>query len=173
MRLPEYLTRLSPVGETLAAIGTGEEALAADVAARNAQLAVSTADTGLDLWEADYGLPVRAGGDTADRQAAVLAAMAGGRTLTPALLKELCVRLGGGDRGEVEEDFPHWAVTALAVCRGRMPENTGALERAVERLKPAHLAVAVLPTAELETADGPALHGGALTIMTAEAPPLA
>ena len=173
MRLPEYLTRLSPVGETLAAVETGEEALAAEVAARNAQLAVSTADTGLDLWEADYGLPVRAGGDTADRRAAVLAAMAGGRTLTPALLKELCIRLGGGERGEVEEDFSHWAVTALAVCRGRMPENTGALERAVERLKPAHLAVAVLPTAELETADGPALHGGALTIMTAEAPPLA
>ena len=77
--------------------------------------------------------------------------MAGGRTLTPALLKELCVRLGGGERGEVEEDFPHWAVTALAVCRGRMPESTGALTRAV----------AVLPTAELETADGSALHGGA------------
>ena len=172
MRLPEYLTRLSPVGETLAAIETGEEALAADVAARNAQLTVSTADTGLDLWEADYGLPIRAGGDPADRRAAVLAAMAGGRTLTPALLKELCVRLGGGERGEVEEDFPHWAVTALAVCRGRMPESAGALERAVERLKPAHLAVAVLPTAELETADGPALHGGVLTVMTAEAPPL-
>ena len=169
MRLPEYLTRLSPVGETLTAIETGEEALAAEAAERNAQLAVSTADTGLDLWEADYGLPVRAGGDTADRRAAVLAAMAGGRTLTPALLRELCVRLGGGERGEVEEDFPHWAVTALSVCRGRMPENTGALARAVERLKPAHLAVTVLPTAELKTADGPALHGGALAVMTAEA----
>ena len=173
MRLPEYLTRLSPVGETLAAMEAGEEALAAEVAERNAQLAVSTADTGLDLWEADYGLPVRAGGDIPDRRAAILAAMAGGRTLTPALLRELCVRLGGGDRGEVEEDFPHWAVTALAVCRGRMPESTGALERAVERLKPAHLAVAVLPTAELETADGPALHGGVLTVMTAGAPPRA
>ena len=170
MRLPEYLTRLSPVGETLTAMEAGEEALAAEAAERNAQLAVSTADSGLDLWEADYGLPVRAGGDPADRRAAVLAAMAGGRTLTPALLQELCVRLGGGDRGEVEEDFPNWAVTALAVCRGRMPESAGALERAVERLKPAHLAVAVLPTAELETADGPALHGGTLTILTAEAP---
>ena len=173
MRLPEYLTRLSPVGETLAAMEAGEEALAAEVAERNAQLAVSTADGGLDLWEADYGLPIRAGGDIPDRRAAVLAAMAGGRTLTPALLKELCVRLGGGDRGEVEEDFPHWAVTALAVCRGRMPESTGALTRAVERLKPAHLAVAVVPAAELETADGPALHGGVLTVMTAEAPTLA
>lgn len=172
MRLPEYLARLSPVGETLAAMEAGEEALAAEVAERNAQLAVSTADSGLDLWEADYGLPVRAGGDIPDRRAAILAAMAGGRTLTPALLRELCVRLGGGERGEVEEDFPHWAVTALAVCRGRLPEDTGALARAVERLKPAHLAVAVVPAAELETADGPALHGGVLTVMTAEAPPL-
>ena len=50
MRLPEYLTRLSPVGETLAAMEAGEEALAAEVAERNAQLAVSTADTGLYLW---------------------------------------------------------------------------------------------------------------------------
>ena len=123
------------------------------------------ADGMAQLWSMDInGL---------ERRAAVLAAMAGGRTLTPALLKELCVRLGGGERGEVEEDFPHWAVTALAVCRGRMPESTGALARAVERLKPAHLAVAVLPAAELETADGPALHGGVLTVMTAEAPPLA
>ena len=98
--------------------------------------------------------------------------MAGGRTLTPALLRELCVRLGGGDRGEVEEDFPRWAVTALPVCRGRLPEDTGALARAVERLKPAHLAVAVLPAAELETAPGIALHGGVLTVMTAQALPL-
>ena len=172
MRLPEYLTRLSPVGETLAAVETEEEALRTEVAARNAQLTVSTAESGLDLWEADYGLPVRAGGDTQDRRAAVLAAMAGGRTLTPALLRELCVRLGGGDRGEVEEDFPRWVVTALPVCRGRLPEDTGALARAVERLKPAHLSVAVLPAAELETAPGIALHGGVLTVMTAQALPL-
>ena len=125
------------------------------------------------IFDRSNGLPVRAGGVIPDRRAAILAAMAGGRTLTPALLKELCVRLGGGERGEVEEDFPHWAVTALAVCRGRMPESSGALARAVERLKPAHLAVAVLPAAELETADGPALHGGVLTVMTAEAPPRA
>ena len=71
MRLPEYLTRLSPVGETLAAVETEEEALRTEVAARNAQLTVSTAESGLDLWEADYGLPVRAGGDTQDRLSSV------------------------------------------------------------------------------------------------------
>lgn len=77
------------------------------------------------------------------------AAMAGGRTLTPAFLKELCVTLGGGDRGEVEEDFANWHVTALAVGAGRVPTDVPALKRAVERLKPAHLSVTVLPTADL------------------------
>ena len=173
MRLPEFLTELSPVRETLAALEQGENAMAEAVAEKNGQVCVTTATGGLTLWERDYGLPVREGASLEDRRAAVRAAMAGGRTLTPAFLKELCVTLGGGDRGEVEEDFAHWSVTALAVGEGRVPADIPALNRAVERLKPAHLAVAVLPTAELETADGPALHGGVLTVMTAGAPPLA
>ena len=74
-------------------------------------------------------------------------------------MKELCVTLGGGDRGVVEEDFANWRVTALAVSEGRVPADVPALKRAVERLKPAHLSVTVLPTADLtarrwETAAG-------------------
>lgn len=92
-----------------------------------------------------------------DRRAAVRAAMLGGRTLTPAFLKELCVTLGGGDRGEVEEDFTHWSVTALAVGEGRVPTDIPALKRAVERLKPAHL---VGDGAAHGGPDGPPLGGG-------------
>ena len=159
MRLPEFLTELSPVRETLAALEQGENAMAEAVAEKNGQVCVETATGGLTLWERDYGLPVREGAALEDRRAAVRAAMAGGRTLTPAFLKELCVTLGGGDRGEVEEDFAHWSVTALAVGAGRVPADVPALKRAVERLKPAHLSVTVLPTAELtahrwETATG-------------------
>lgn len=59
------------------------------------------------------------------------AAMLGGRTLTPAFLKELCVTLGGGERGEVEEDFAHWSVTgAGGWARGRVPADIPALKRA-------------------------------------------
>ena len=121
MRLPEFLTELSPVRETLTALEQGENAMAEAVAEKNGQVCVTTATGGLTLWERDYGLPVREGAAVEDRRAAVRAAMAGGRTLTPAFLKELCVTLGGGDRGEVEEDFTHWSVTALAVggpCSG-------------------------------------------------------
>lgn len=159
MRLPEFVTELSPVRETLAALKQGERAMAEAVAEKNAQVCISSADEGLALWERDYGLPVREGGDLEDRRAAVRAAMAGGRTLTPALLRELCVTLGGADRGEVEEDFPNWRVTALPVSRGRVPENTAPLERAVERLKPAHLEVFVVPGADMASRRVAGLHG--------------
>ena len=136
--------------------------MAEAVAEKNGQVCVETATGGLTLWERDYGLPVREGAAMEDRRAAVRAAMAGGRTLTPAFLKELCVTLGGGDRGEVEEDFAHWSVTALAVGEGRVPADIPALKRAVERLKPAHLSVTVLPTADLTARRWAAVTGGVM-----------
>ena len=162
MRLPEFLTEISPIRETLEAIGAGETAMADAVAEKNKQVCVSSADKGLPLWERDYGLPIREGASLEDRRAAVRAAMAGGRTLTPALLKELCVSLGGADRGEVMEDFANWRVTVDAVGQGRFPENTAPLQRAVARLKPSHLEVEVTPTAALEAAHWTALTGSVL-----------
>lgn len=149
MRLPEFLTEISPIRETLAALEQSETAMADAVAEKNAQVCISTAEDGLSLWERDYGLPVREGAALEDRRAAVRAAMAGGRTLTPALLQELCVTLGGADRGEVEEEFANWRVTVEAVTEGRVPGDPAPLERAVEKLKPAHLEVLVTPRGEL------------------------
>ena len=168
MRLPEFVTELSPVRETLAALEQGERAMADAVAKKNAQVCISSADEGLSLWEQDYGLPVREGAVPEDRRAAVLAAMAGGRTLTPALLAELCVTLGGAERGEVEEDFSNWRVTVSAVSRGQVPENTAPLKRAVERLKPAHLEVTVVPGAVLGASRREVLHGGVLEEVTGD-----
>lgn len=170
MRLPEFLTELSPVRETLAALEQGETAMADAVAEKNAQVCISTADEGLALWERDYGLPVREGASLEDRRAAVRAAMAGGRTLTPALLRELCVTLGGADRGEVTEDFAHWRVTAEAVTEGRIPADPAPLERALEKLKPAHLEIFVVPRGELSAgmARYAALTGGLMAEVTGD-----
>ena len=71
MRLPEFLTELSPVRETLAALEQGENAMAEAVAEKNGQVCVATATGGLTLWERDYGLPVREGAAMEDRRAAV------------------------------------------------------------------------------------------------------
>lgn len=50
------------------------------------------------------------------------------------------------------------------MAEGRVPDDPGPLERAVERLKPAHLEVAVTPRGELPARGGrySALTGGAL-----------
>ena len=172
MRLPEFLTELSPIRETLAALEQGENAMAEAVAEKNGQVCVETATGGLTLWERDYGLPVREGASMEDRRAAVRAAMAGGRTLTPAFLKELCVTLGGGDRGEVEEDFAHWAFTLTAVTDGTLPPDPAPLREAVERLKPAHLAARVVPCGQWQGGGVFALvcTGGVLAELSAAAP---
>ena len=91
MRLPEFLTELSPVRETLAALEQGENAMAEAVAEKNGQVCVETATGGLTLWERDYGLPVREGAAVEDRRAAVRAAMAGGRTLNSVQLDTIAV----------------------------------------------------------------------------------
>ena len=168
MRLPEFVTELSPIRETLEALEQGESALAGAAAQKNAQVCVSSADQALALWERDYGLPVREGAAPEDRRAAVLEAMAGGRTLTPAFLEELCVTLGGADRGRVEEDFANWRVTVSAVSRGQVPENTAPLKRTVERLKPAHLEVTVVPGAVLGASRRAVLRGGVLEEVTGD-----
>ena len=120
------------------------------VTEKNKQVCISSADEeGLSLWERDYGLPVREGASLEDRRAAVRAAMAEGRALTPEFLRELCVTLGGADRGEVTENFPDWRMRAEPVTEGRVPIDPAPLKRALEKLKPAHLEVEVAPVGEL------------------------
>lgn len=162
MRLPVFLTEISPVRETLEAVSRGESALAEAAEEKNRQVCLETAEAGLSLWEADYGLPDRTGGDAAARRAAIRTAIASGRTLTPAYLRELCVTIGGGDEGRVEEDFPNWRITAEAVCRGVIPAGAVLLERTVNRLKPAHLAAEVVASARLGLTAGRSACGGTL-----------
>jgi hypothetical protein len=148
-RLPDCLTHISPVGETLTAALGGVESLETATDIENARLHVSTADgAGLALWEADYGLPPD--GDTETRRRRVLAALRGRETATPALLRSLCVRVGGADRGELTEDFGSYAATLTAVGEGRVPEGDAALCAAAGRICPAHLKVSVIPCMELK-----------------------
>ena len=143
MRLPEFLLALPPVGGTVSAAEQGTAALGAEVQRRNEQLAVSTAEEGLALWEQDYGLP--SSGSPADRRSRILAAMNGGGTLTRRQLASLAVTLAGAGAGDVEEDFSLWEATLYALYDGAVPEALPALEEAVGRLRPAHLTVAVCP----------------------------
>lgn len=154
MRLPEFVKKISPIGETLEAIDAGMEALAEETGKRNRQVVVSTADTGLSLWERDYAIPGGTGREEDFRRARIRAAMAGSQTLTVAELEALAGSLAGADRGEVEEDFAHWRVMLEAVYEGRIPGDVTALEEAVRRRQPAHLEVSVVPVGELRADTG-------------------
>jgi len=164
MKLPEFLTKLSPVGETLSSVDAGEAFLLGAVADKNAQVCVSTATDALSLWEADYGLQDRSGGDAQKRRLDIRIAIAGGRTLTPAYLTELAATLGGADSAGMTEDFAGYRVCLHAISKNRVPEDTAALERALARLKPAHLSIDVIPVGDLAGTQPrfSALHGGVL-----------
>lgn len=150
MRIQEFLTRLSPVGETLESIKAGTTELEQQAAAQNARLAVTTADeAGLSLWEADWGIADGTGTDIALRRSRILAALSGGQCVTPEYLRRLCVTVGGADWGEVVEDFGGCAFTVTAVAENRLPSDETALREAVERQRPAHLVAAVVACGEM------------------------
>lgn len=137
-RLPECLTGISPAGETVEAAEGEQAALTQAAAHQNARLRVSTADeAGLTLWERDYGLS--SAGTVQTRRSRVLAAMAGGQTLTCPRLRALCLALTDAERAELDEDFSAWTLTVTAVAEGRVPAGADALAEALERLGPAHL----------------------------------
>ena len=146
MRLPAFLTRLSPVGETLTALEAGEATLGAEVEERNGRLSVSTAgEEGLALWEADCGLPHSAA-DTPDlRRSRIRAALLGGETLTPARLQALAQRYFGVDTVTVAENAPASQVTVTAFFDDKKPvRDLTALNETLRRRKPAHIAVTVV-----------------------------
>lgn len=165
MRLPECFTKISPVGETLEAVGAGEARLRQAAEQENDRLSVGTADgEGLSLWEVDYSLPHREGEESALRRAYIRAALAGGQTLTPERLRQMCVTLGGADRGEVEELFDQWAVAVTAITQGRLPQGTEVLAQALERLWPSHLELRLTARGDIAAPEAlhTASHGGTM-----------
>ena len=153
MRLPLCVTAISPVGETVEAALSETAHLEQAVAEQGREMVVGTAtEEGLSLWEADYGLPREAGAEA--RRARIREALMGGYPCTPRTLADLCVSVGGVERGEVRELFPNWEVELTAVTENALPGDDAALLRAVERRKPAHLRVHVLQCARVD-APGP------------------
>lgn len=171
MRLPESVTKIAPIGAVLEAAEAGEALLRAAGETVNARVLVAQADAeGLSRWERDYGLSDGSGLEETRRRARIYAAMAGGQTLTRERLMALAVSAGNAKRGEVAEDFAHYAVKLTAVRDGKLPapEDMAALAEAAARRAPAHLKLTVVPGAELALERRVCLHGGVLEEMHGE-----
>lgn len=175
MKLPQFVTDITPIGAVISAEETGERLLASEIEKRNARTLVETADgEGLSLWEADYGLPNGTGVNDTLRRGRIRGAMASGQTMTVDRLKTLAVSVAGADAVEVRENFDSYTTELTVACTGKLPETAGmeALCQTLARQKPAHLEIQAVPCAVLPLDRAEVCHGGVLYILSADAPAL-
>ena len=173
MKLPQFVTDITPIGAVLSAEETGEQLLAREIEKRNARTLVETADgEGLSKWEGDYGLPDGTSSDETLRRGRIRGAMAEGQTLTVNRLETLAVSVAGADVGEVRENFSDYSAELTVSRTGKLPETAGieALRQTLERQKPAHLEISTVPCAVLPLNRAEVCHGGTLHILYADAP---
>lgn len=170
MRLPESVTKLEPVGAVLEAALQGEDCLRQGVERHEARWLLARTDAeGLSRWEADFGLPDWTGVDPERRRSRLLPLLCEVGTLTPRRLEELAVTVGGAEECEVEEHFSAWKAELIAICSGQcmLEEQLRQLRSTVDRLKPAHLELEVVPGVLLKSGQYHALTGGMLLEVTA------
>lgn len=173
MKLPQFVTDITPIGAVLSAEETGERLLASEIEKRNARMLVETADgEGLSQWEADYGLPDGTSADDTLRRGRIRGAMAEGQTLTVDRLETLALSVAGADGGEVRENYSGYSAELTVIRTGKLPEIAGmeALCQTLARQKPAHLGITSVPCALLPLNRAEACHGGTLHILYADAP---
>lgn len=107
-----------------------------------AQLYVDTATWGLALWEEYLGLTesVAPGSDYTARRETIKARLRGAGTTTVALIKSVSESYANGEV-EITEDNAHYAFSVAFVSSLGQPPNLIQLKDAIEKVKPAHLAV--------------------------------
>lgn len=136
-RLPGFFTTISPLKEVLAAMNTEHSALRAAATDKNAQLSVSTAESGLSLWEADYHLATE--GTIADRCSRIWVCLRGRGPVTAALVEDIAKVLTGQTTA-VTEEFGSYRLQIRFVDSFGEPTGLPRLSVVLRELLPAHLA---------------------------------
>lgn len=167
--LPGFVARLSGVRQLLDAIGAETSALDNEARAQSMQLAASTADRRLDLWERELGLPSRADLAANDRRALVLAALGLFGPCTKEGLSDMFARMTGG-RVEYNESPGEYSLAMWAGTPGHVVADLPAVARAISRAAPAHIKCCVAATGDMASAPGAprALHGATELVIYAK-----
>lgn len=103
------------------------------------QFFVSTADYSLERWEKELGLEVNNTYDTAFRRSRILSRLRGQGTVTIAMIKNVAESFSNGEV-DVIEDNAGYMFTVKFVGTLGIPPNMNDLQKAIEDIKPAHLA---------------------------------
>lgn len=104
-----------------------------------AQLNVSTATTGLDVWETALGITKKASDSVAYRRTRILSKLRGAGTTTEAMIQSVAESFSNGEVEIVQNPASYTFAVKFVGTLG-IPPNMDDLTAAVEEIKPAHLA---------------------------------
>lgn len=104
------------------------------------QFFVNTADYSLERWEKEFGIEVNNAYDTALRRTRIISKLRGQGTVTVALLKNVSESFSNG-QVDIIEDNTNYKFTVKFVGTLGIPPNLDDLQKAIDDIKPAHLAV--------------------------------
>lgn len=102
------------------------------------QFFVDMADTSLERWEKELGIPVNNSKPIEYRRSVIKSKLRGQGTVTVNLIKNVSESYSNGEV-DVIEDSTNYSFTIKFVGTKGIPPNMDDLERTIEEIKPAHL----------------------------------
>ena len=139
--LPPYYQRSQPVAELERALETALDALAVSESDTLAQLWVSSATWGLDLWEVWVGLPVDTASSYPVRRARILSRLRSQGPTTHDKIASVVASFGfDPSQVSVVEDYDAYSFQVVLSGLAAPPEDVSGIQAAVDAIKPAHLA---------------------------------
>jgi len=103
------------------------------------QFFVDTADYTLSRWEKQLGIPVNENIATEFRRSRIKSKLRGQGTITVAMIKNVAESFQNGEVNVIE-DNANYSFTIKFVSTKGIPPNISDLQKAIEDIKPAHLA---------------------------------
>lgn len=103
------------------------------------QFFIDTADTSLERWETELGITVDNTKNINYRRSVIKSKLRGSGTATITLIKNVSASFSNGEV-DVIEDNANYTFTIKFVGTLGTPPNMNDLEKAIEEIKPAHLA---------------------------------
>lgn len=138
--VPQYLLEYKEFVEIYQTQGTETDDLNRAIDDILDQCSVDTATWGLKFWENFLGLPVDEGKPIDFRRSSIKAKLRGSGTITVSLLKNVAESFSNGEVEVTENIAPFTFQVNFVGTRGT-PPNMDDLKRAIDDIKPAHLAV--------------------------------
>ena len=107
------------------------------------ELFAATAEKWLPLWEAAFGIPTEPDKSLSDRRSRLMSKLRGASTTTKEQIRQVVASFANSDC-EIIEDPANYSFTIKFVGTVGIPPNIADVKAAVEEIKPAHLAYALL-----------------------------